>query len=170
MAKAKALRPVVERYISIGRNDTLHNRRKAYGYLFSKPLVHKLFTEIGPRFKDRPGGYTRILRTRVRPGDAAEMARIELVAEPYSAQKKGSAQKKSAAKQKAGAKKSASKKKSAAKSAKTEAKSAGSEKASDEPSKPAAKKASSAKKGAQNKSAAKKSSSAKAASAKEDKE
>lgn len=76
--KAKDLRPIVEKLITLGRTDTLHNRRQAYSYLYSKPVVHKLFTEIGPRYKDVPGGYTRIVRTRYRHGDAAELAVIEL--------------------------------------------------------------------------------------------
>lgn len=81
--KAKDLRRVVERLITLGKEDTLHRRRQAYGYLMSKPVVHKLFAEIGPRYRTRPGGYTRIVRTRVRPGDAAQLALIELVTEEY---------------------------------------------------------------------------------------
>ena len=77
--KAKDLRGVVERLITLGKKDDLHARRKAYGYLFNKAVVHKLFTDLGPRFKDRPGGYTRVIRTRRRAGDTAEMAYIELV-------------------------------------------------------------------------------------------
>lgn len=81
--KAKDLRPVAEKIISLGCEDSLHNRRQALGYLKSKEMVHKLFAEIGPRFKERPGGYTRITRTRIRNGDAAEMAVIELVKEEF---------------------------------------------------------------------------------------
>lgn len=77
--KAKELRPVVERIITLGKNDTLAARRQAYSYLMDKAVVHKLFAEIGPRCSTRNGGYTRIVRTRVRHGDAAEMAIIELV-------------------------------------------------------------------------------------------
>jgi large subunit ribosomal protein L17 len=77
--KAKELRPVVERLVTIAKNDTLAGRRQAYSYLLDKAVVHKLFAEIGPRNTARNGGYTRIVRTRVRPGDAAEMAIIELV-------------------------------------------------------------------------------------------
>jgi large subunit ribosomal protein L17 len=77
--KAKELRPVVERLITLGKNDTLAARRQAYAYLTDKAVVHKLFAEVGPRCKERSGGYTRIIRTRVRNGDAAEMAVIELV-------------------------------------------------------------------------------------------
>ena len=81
--KAKDLRRVVEKLITLGGEDTLHRRRQAYGYVQSKAVVHKLFAEIGPQFKARPGGYTRIVRTRRRAGDAAEMAVIELVQEEY---------------------------------------------------------------------------------------
>jgi large subunit ribosomal protein L17 len=77
--KAKELRPVVERLITLGKNDTLDARRQAYSYLMSKAVVHKLFADVGPRCKERNGGYTRIVRTRVRHGDAAELAVIELV-------------------------------------------------------------------------------------------
>lgn len=77
--KAKDLRRVVEPFITLGGEDTLHNRRKAYSFLKSKEVVQKLFNEIGPKFKERPGGYTRVVRTISRPGDAAEMAVIQLV-------------------------------------------------------------------------------------------
>jgi len=77
--KAKELRPVVERLITSGKNDTVADRRQAYSYLLDKAVVHKLFTDIGPRFKTRPGGYTRIVRTRIRHGDTAQMAVIEMV-------------------------------------------------------------------------------------------
>jgi large subunit ribosomal protein L17 len=77
--KAKDLRPVVEKLITIAKEDNLHSRRKAYNYLKDKTVVHKLFADIGPRFKTRNGGYTRVVRTRVRVGDAAEMAVIELL-------------------------------------------------------------------------------------------
>jgi len=77
--KAKALRPVVERLISIGREDSLAGRRRAAALLMGKEPVQRLFDDVGPRFANRPGGYTRIVRTRHRPGDAASMAIIELV-------------------------------------------------------------------------------------------
>lgn len=78
--KAKELRPIVEKLITLARKeDTVANRRLAYGYLTSKDVVHKLFKEVAPRFKARAGGYTRIVRTGWRHGDAAEMAVIELV-------------------------------------------------------------------------------------------
>jgi large subunit ribosomal protein L17 len=77
--KAKEIRPVVERLITLGKEDNLTARRQAYSYLLDKAVVHKLFADIGPRCKARMGGYTRVVRTRVRHGDAAEMAIIELV-------------------------------------------------------------------------------------------
>lgn len=79
--KAKDLRPVVEKIISLGREDTLHARRRAYGFVMDKAVVHKLFAEIGPRYRVRPGGYTRIIKGGVRHGDTADMALIELVGE-----------------------------------------------------------------------------------------
>jgi len=77
--KAKALRPVVERLITMGREDSLAGRRRAATLLMGKEPVQRLFDDVGPRFADRPGGYTRIVRTRHRAGDAARMAIIELV-------------------------------------------------------------------------------------------
>jgi len=77
--KAKELRPVVERLITLGKNDTLAARRQAYSYLMDKAIVHKLFADVGQRCATRNGGYTRIIRTRYRNGDAAQMAVIQLV-------------------------------------------------------------------------------------------
>ena len=80
--KAKELRRVVEPIITKSANDTLHSRRSAYAYIYNKDVVQKLFSEIAPRYKERNGGYTRIIRTSRRPGDTAEMAIIELVDSP----------------------------------------------------------------------------------------
>ncbi|MCB0336548.1 MAG: 50S ribosomal protein L17 [Bdellovibrionales bacterium] len=88
LPKAKDLRRVVERLITLGGEDSLHRRRRALSYITDKKVVHQLFAEIGPRFKDRPGGYTRILKTRVRAGDAAPMAIIQLVEEEFKAKAK----------------------------------------------------------------------------------
>jgi large subunit ribosomal protein L17 len=102
--KAKELRPVVERLITLGKNDTLAARRQAYSYLTDKAVVHKLFADVGPRCKGRNGGYTRIVRTRIRNGDAAEMAIIELVdraGEQAPAKKVKDSAKKAASKNKA---------------------------------------------------------------------
>lgn len=82
--KAKDLRPVAEKLITLAGEDNLHRRRQAYSYLQNKATVHKLFAEIGPRFKERPGGYTRVVRSRFRAGDAAELAIIELVSDEFA--------------------------------------------------------------------------------------
>lgn len=78
-AKAKELRPFVEKLITKARTGTLHSRRLAGRHVQKRAAADKLFQEIGPRFADRRGGYTRILKTGHRKGDGAEMARIELV-------------------------------------------------------------------------------------------
>lgn len=77
--KAKELRPIVEKLITRARKDTLPSRRIAYSYLKDKAVVHKLFTDVGPRFAARNGGYTRVVRSRNRAGDRAKMAIIALV-------------------------------------------------------------------------------------------
>jgi large subunit ribosomal protein L17 len=79
LVKAKELRRFAEPIITLAKKDTVHNRRRAFALLRDDAVVAKLFTEIGPAFAQRPGGYTRILRMGVRVGDAADMARIELV-------------------------------------------------------------------------------------------
>ena len=79
LPKAKELRRVVEPLITKAGDDTVANRRLAFSRLRDKEAVGKLFNEIGPRFKARPGGYTRILKCGFRPGDKAPMAIIELV-------------------------------------------------------------------------------------------
>src|SRR5258706_2823726 len=77
--KAKELRRWVERVITLGKRGDLHARRQVLSIVYDKTVVKKLFDTIGPRFKDRPGGYTRIIKLGVRHGDAAQMALIELV-------------------------------------------------------------------------------------------
>jgi large subunit ribosomal protein L17 len=83
VTKAKAVKPIAERMITLGRRGDLHARRQATAFLRSRDVVHKLFAEVAPRFKDRPGGYARIIRIGPRPGDAAEMVYLELVDEEY---------------------------------------------------------------------------------------
>ena len=78
-AKAKAVKPIAEKMITLGRRGDIHARRQAIAYLRSKDVVHKLFTDVAPRFADRPGGYSRIVKLGPRQGDAAEMAYLELV-------------------------------------------------------------------------------------------
>lgn len=78
-AKAKRLRPVAERLITLGKAGTVHARRQALAVVEDRDVVHKLFAEIAPRYPDRNGGYTRILKLGPRKGDAASMALIELI-------------------------------------------------------------------------------------------
>ena len=79
VAKAKAVRPIAEKMITLGRRGDLAARRQALAYLRSNDVVHILFAEVAPRFTDRPGGYTRIVKIGPRAGDAAEMAYLEFV-------------------------------------------------------------------------------------------
>ena len=79
VAKSKELRIFAEPLITLAKKDSVHNRRQAFSKLRDKDAVQELFGNIGPAFEDRPGGYTRILRLGHRAGDAAPMARIELV-------------------------------------------------------------------------------------------
>jgi len=79
LAKAKAIRPLAEKMITLGKRGDLHARRQALAFIQKKAVVKKLFDEIAPRYQNRPGGYTRIIRTGTRRGDSAEMAIIELV-------------------------------------------------------------------------------------------
>jgi large subunit ribosomal protein L17 len=78
-AKAKAVKPIAEQMITLGRRGDLHARRQALAFLRSQDVVHKLFADVGPRFADRPGGYSRIVKIGPRPGDAAQMVYLELV-------------------------------------------------------------------------------------------
>jgi large subunit ribosomal protein L17 len=82
ITKAKAVKPIAEQLITLGRRGDIHARRQAVAFLRSKSVVHKLFTEVGPAFAQRPGGYLRITRIGPRPGDSAEMAYLELVDTP----------------------------------------------------------------------------------------
>jgi large subunit ribosomal protein L17 len=82
ITKAKAVKPIAEQMITLGRRGDIHARRQAIAFLRSKAIVHKLFTEVGPAFAQRPGGYLRITRIGPRQGDAAEMAYLELVDTP----------------------------------------------------------------------------------------
>lgn len=115
--KAKELRRVVEPLITLGKDDSDANRRRAFAQLRDAEVVVKLFETLGPRFKTRPGGYTRILRMDVRAGDAAPMALMQLldqpeaVAEEAAAAGDDGAQAKKSASKKAPAKKASPKKK-----------------------------------------------------------
>jgi large subunit ribosomal protein L17 len=80
-AKAKELRPYAERLITLARRGDLHARRLVERKLKDREVTHRLFTELGKRFAARPGGYTRIVKLGHRPGDGADVARIELLSE-----------------------------------------------------------------------------------------
>ena len=131
LPKAKELRPIAEKLITLAKNDTVHARRQAAQQVPDDGLIKKLFTVIGPRFSTRPGGYTRIMKLGARRGDAAEMAILELVERTEGADAPENTEKSTAAAKKGGAKKAAPK---AAKPAK-------SEEATDEKPKRGAKKA-----------------------------
>jgi large subunit ribosomal protein L17 len=79
LPKAKELRPIADKMITLGKRDTLHARRQVKAYLMSDEITKKVFDTIAPRFSDRPGGYSRIIRYRNRVGDGAEEAIIELL-------------------------------------------------------------------------------------------
>ncbi len=81
LPKAKEVRRIAEKFVTLGKDDNLANRKKAHSYLKDKAVIAKLFKEIGPQFKARKGGYIRVTRSRVRHGDGAEMAYIELLSE-----------------------------------------------------------------------------------------
>lgn len=115
LPKAKELRRVVEPLITLAKSDSEANRRLAFARLRDAAVVDKLFVDLGPRFKARPGGYTRILHMMPRPGDSAPMALMQLVdgpaaapaSEPEAAPKAAKAAKKKAAPKKAKSKKKA---------------------------------------------------------------
>jgi large subunit ribosomal protein L17 len=79
VAKAKAVKPIAEKMITLGRRGDLAARRRALAYLRSNEVVHMLFADVAPRFADRPGGYTRIVKLGPRAGDAADMVYLEFV-------------------------------------------------------------------------------------------
>ena len=87
VAKAKELKPVAEQMITLAKRGDLHARRQAEAYIRSHKVCSKLFAEANQRYADRSGGYLRVLPTRVRRGDAAPMALVEIVAEPVEAKK-----------------------------------------------------------------------------------
>jgi len=131
-AKALEVRKAAEKLITRGKVDTVHNRRQAARYIQDETILAKLFTDIGPRMKDRTGGYTRVVKLGFRQGDAADVVILELVdykldsgekAEKKETKKaKAPAEKKAAGKKEASEKKAPAKKASAAKSkAKAEA-------------------------------------------------
>ena len=86
LPKAKELRRVAEPLITLAKEDNVAQRRLAFSRMRDKEMVGKLFSELAPRYKDRPGGYLRILKCGFRPGDAAPMAYVELVGRPEDAE------------------------------------------------------------------------------------
>lgn len=86
LPKAKELRGYIERLITVSKSDSVASRRYVFDRLRSKEAVGKLFTDLGPRFVERPGGYTRVLKCGNRPGDNAPMAYVELVDRPTVSQ------------------------------------------------------------------------------------
>jgi len=103
LPKAKELRPQIERLITLGKNDSVHARRQAERVIADDAMVGKLFETIGPRFAERPGGYTRIIKLGARRGDAAEMAILEFVGYELAKEEKAAP----APKEKGGKKKAA---------------------------------------------------------------
>ena len=97
IARARAARPLVEKMITLGKRDSLHARRQAAAFLQTKDATKKLFGEIAPRFSDRPGGYTRIVRVGWRIGDGAELAILELIGSELKRKEKKAKKEKAAA-------------------------------------------------------------------------
>ncbi|MCG2810625.1 MAG: 50S ribosomal protein L17 [Candidatus Aminicenantes bacterium] len=94
LTKAKAVQPIVEKMVSLGKAGTLADKRRALAYFFKRQTVQKLFDEVAPRFMDRQGGYTRIIRGDFRKGDGAETAIIEFVDFQFVAKEKKKKEKK----------------------------------------------------------------------------
>ncbi len=78
-AKAKAVKPLVEKYVTLSRKTDLHTRRQLLKFFYDEKAVNKLLEEIGPRYKERPGGYMRIIKIGQRQGDAARVVQLEFV-------------------------------------------------------------------------------------------
>jgi len=93
LPKAKQIRPIAEKMITLGKRQTLHARRQAYAFIRRAEVVQSLFGTLAPRFADRNGGYTRIVRLGHRPGDGAPMAVIEVLGTELKARKKKKADK-----------------------------------------------------------------------------
>jgi large subunit ribosomal protein L17 len=98
LAKAKAVQPIVEKMIGLGKSGTLADKRRAFAYFFKRETVTTLFDDVAPRFMDRQGGYTRIIRGDFRKGDGAETAIIEFVDFQFVAKEKKKKDKKAAKK------------------------------------------------------------------------
>lgn len=88
LAKAKETRPLAEKVITLAKKNTLHTRRRVLAVLTKESAVTKLFAEIGPRFTERSGGYTRIVKTGLRVGDGSQMALLELIGSEFKKKEK----------------------------------------------------------------------------------
>jgi large subunit ribosomal protein L17 len=88
VAKAKEARPLAEKMITLAKKNTLHTRRQALAFVTKESTVRKLFDTLGPRFSERPGGYTRIVKTGPRAGDGAEMAVFEFIGTEFKKKEK----------------------------------------------------------------------------------
>lgn len=86
--RAKAVRPIAEKMITLGKRENLHARRQALAYIKDPAVVAKLFSTLAPRFAQRPGGYTRIIRLGFRDGDGAQMAYLELIGSEFKPESK----------------------------------------------------------------------------------
>jgi len=136
-AKAKAVRRIAERMITLGKRGDLHARRRALRVIRSRKVAAKVFDDLAERFRDREGGYTRVVKSRYRVGDAAAMSVVELVEGTVAPAPEKSKKKKAKAK---AAKAEAADKKAEKKSKKTKAKKTTKKAAADEPKKKASKK------------------------------
>ncbi len=83
LAKAKEARPLAEKMITLGKKGTLHARRQVLAFIRKEEVVTKIFDDLGPRFSQRPGGYSRIIKLGLRGGDGAQMAMLELIGSEY---------------------------------------------------------------------------------------
>jgi large subunit ribosomal protein L17 len=88
VTKAKEARPLAEKMITLAKRNTLHTRRQALAFITKESIVRKLFDKLGPRFSERPGGYTRIVKTGPRAGDGADMAVLELIGTEFKKKEK----------------------------------------------------------------------------------
>jgi large subunit ribosomal protein L17 len=88
VAKAKEARPLAEKMITLAKKNTLHTRRQALAFVTKESVVRKLFDKLGPRFSERPGGYTRIIKTGPRKGDGADMAVLEMIGTEFKLKEK----------------------------------------------------------------------------------
>jgi len=104
--RAKAARPIAEKMITLGKRETLHARRQALAFVKDPAVVSKLFDTLAPRFSQRKGGYTRIIRLGHRDGDGAQMAYLELIGSEFNPSKKEEGKGKKASKEAAGSEKS----------------------------------------------------------------